>query len=193
MRDTAHAIVETHGADYLMTVKRNAQETFRTLETIDWEKDATGGFDEAFDKAHGRIERRRVRVLTPLRGTVNYPHLSQVFRVERLRISLKSGTESTEFAYGITSVPQHKGTPGQLLAWNRGHWGVENKNHRTRDVHFEEDACLARTGNAPANNALCNGIALAVILGSGHAKVAQATRHFARHRGDAFRAVLSSG
>ena len=192
VRDTARAIVETHGADYLMTVKRNAQETFRTLETIDWEKDATGGFDEAFDKAHGRIERRRVRVLTPLRGTVNYPHLSQVFRVERLRIGLKSGTESTEFAYGITSVPQHKGTPGQLLAWNRGHWGVENKNHRTRDLHFEEDACLARTDNAPANNALCNGIALAVILDRGHAKVAQATRHFARHRGDAFRAVLSS-
>ena len=146
VRDTARAIVETHGADYLMTVKRNAQETFRTLETIDWERDATGGFDEAFDKAHGRIERRRIRVLTPLRGTVNYPHLSQVFRVERLRIGLKSGTESTEFAYGITSVPQHKGTPEQLLAWNRGHWSVENKNHRTRDVHFEEDACLARTG-----------------------------------------------
>ena len=67
---------------------------------------------------------------------------------------------------------------------------MENLNHRTRDVHFAEDARLARKAHAPVNNALCNRIALAVILGRGN-NVAEATRHFAPHRDDALDAVLS--
>ena len=192
VRDTARSIVESRGADYLMTVKGNAPETFATLAGIDWERDATGGYEEASAKAHGRIERRRIRTLTPLRGTVNYPHLKQIFRVERQRIDARSGHESRELAYGITSVPEERGSPEQLLAWNRGHWAVENQNHRTRDVHFAEDACLARKAHAPVNNALCNCIALAIILRRGKS-VAEATRHFALHRNDALDAVLSPG
>ena len=34
-RDTARAIVETHRADYLMSVKDNAPETRKALETVD--------------------------------------------------------------------------------------------------------------------------------------------------------------
>ena len=190
VRDTARAIVESHGADYLMTVKGNAPETFAAMAGIDWERDAAGLHEEDCAKAHGRIERRRIRALTPLPGMVNYPHLKQIFRVERQRIDASSGRESRELAYGITSVPEERGAPAQLLAWNRGHWAVENQNHRTRDVHFAEDACLARKAHAPVNNALCNCIALAVILGRGH-NVAEATRHFALHRKDALDAVLS--
>ena len=79
VRDTARSIVETHKADYLMTVKANAPETFATLETINWERDATGSYEEEYTKAHGRIELRRILTMTPLRGTVNYPHLAQNF------------------------------------------------------------------------------------------------------------------
>ena len=167
----------------------DAPETFATLAGIDWERDATGGHEEASAKAHGRIERRRIRTLTPLRGTVSYPHLKQIFRVGRQRIDASSGHESRELAYGITSVPEERGSPEQLLAWNRGHWAVENQNHRTRDVHCAEDACLARKAHAPVNNALCNCIALAIILRRGKS-VAEATRHFALHRNDALDAVL---
>ena len=190
VRDTARAIVESHGADYLMTVKGNAPETFAALAGVDWERHATGLCEEDSRKAHGRIERRRIRTLTPPRGMVNYPHLKQIFRVERRRIDVGSGHESRELAYGITSVPQERGAPEQLLAWNRGHWAVENCNHRTRDVQFDEDARLARTAHAPVNNALCNCIALAVILDRG-GNVAETTRHFAIHRDDALNAVLS--
>ena len=35
-RDTARSIVESHNADYLMTVKANAPDTFETLSTIIW-------------------------------------------------------------------------------------------------------------------------------------------------------------
>ena len=74
VRDTARSIVETHNADYLMTVKANGPETYETLSTIDWNRDATGAFEEEPTKEHGRIECRRIQTMTPLRGTVNYPH-----------------------------------------------------------------------------------------------------------------------
>ena len=90
-RDTARSIVESHNADYLMTVKANAPKTFETLSTINWKRDATGAFEEEPTKKHGRIDCRRIQTMTPLRGTVNYPHLSQIYRIERERELCKTG------------------------------------------------------------------------------------------------------
>ena len=192
VRDTARNIVENHNADYLMTVKANAPETYETLSTINWNRDATGSFEEEFSKGHGRIERRRIQTMTPLRGTVSYPHITQIFRIEREREMCKSGKKSTEIAYGITSVPEDRGTPENLLAWNYGHWSVENRNHRVRVVNFKEDACLSRTMHAPINSAICNYIALAIILRRSP-NIAEMRRHFALHRHKAIEAVLSRG
>ena len=55
-RNTAVAIRRRHGAHYLFTVKGNAPETFQTLVTINWDRDATSHFCENDQKAHGRIE-----------------------------------------------------------------------------------------------------------------------------------------
>ena len=151
-----------------MTVKANAPETFETLSTINWNRDATGSLEQEITKAHGRIERRRIQTMTPLRGTANYPHLSQICRIQREREMCKSGKKSTEIAYGITSVPEDRGTPENLLAWNRSHWSVENRNHRARDVNFREDACVGHTTHAPFNGAICNSIAPAIILKRSH-------------------------
>ena len=108
------------------------------------------------------------------------------------RETCKSGKKSTEIAYGITSVPEDRGTPENLLAWNRSHWSVENRNHRVRDVNFREDACLSRTMHAPNNGAICNCIALAIILRRSP-NIAEMRRHFALHRHEAIEAVLSPG
>ena len=118
-----------------MMVKAKAPETYETLSTINWNRDATGAFEEEFSKGHGRIECRPIQTMTPLRGTVNCPHLAQICRIERDRETCKSGKKSTEITYGITSVPEDRDTPENLLAWNRSHWSVENRNHRVRDVN----------------------------------------------------------
>ena len=110
VRDTARSIVEIHNADYLMTVKANAPETYETLSTINWNRDATGAFEEELTKEHGRIDCRRIQTMMPLRGTVNFPHIAQIFRIERDRETCKSGKKSTKIAYGITSVPKDRGT-----------------------------------------------------------------------------------
>ena len=193
-RDTARTIVDTHGADYLMSVKENASETYHTLGTIHWERDATGHFEEPISKAHGRLEQRRIEVMTPLPRLINYPHVAQIFRITRERTDTRrngTGQTTSTPAYGITSVPAQRATPQQLLAWNRGHWSVE-VNHHIRDTTFAEDACLARTQFAPANNATCTNLALALIIHkTPFDRFASATRHFALQREDAFTALLS--
>ena len=193
-RETARVIVRTHEADYLMTVKENAPETHELLSTIDWERDATGFFQEETDLAHGRIEQRSIRVLTPLEGFLNYPHVAQICRITRQRTDARqngTGATSREQVYAFTSAPAHRATPRQLLAYNRGHWSVE-VNHHLRDTLFAEDACLARSHFAPANNATCTNLALAIIIHqTSFASFASATRHFALQRKDAFTALLS--
>ena len=39
----------------------------------------------------------------------------------------------------------------QLAAGIRGHWGIENKLHHTRDVHFRQDTNGIRHLRAAAN------------------------------------------
>ena len=113
--------------------------------------------------------------------------------MRRERTNLKIGEQSVEYAYGITSVAAERGSAQQLLAWNRGRWSIEVKNHLRRDKTFDEDACLARTGLAPANRATCNNIALALILHQGNTNATAALGHFTLYRKAAFAALLSPG
>ena len=148
----------TQRADYVFTVKGNASETFDTLDGIDWERDATRCFTEDIDKAHGRLEQRSIRVMTPLKGAIIYPGVRQTARVTRYREPLRKGPDDagkgerdyTETVYLITPLDAGAASPEELLRLNRGHWTVENLNYRQRDCVFGEDACLTRTGHGPA-------------------------------------------
>ena len=143
-----------------------------------WEQ-ATGCFCEDPQKGHGRIDRRHIEVLTPRKKTFNFAHVAQLFRVRRERTDLSSGVKSIEYAYGITPLAAKCASPEELLAWNRGHWAIESKNHHRHDKTLCEDACMARSGFSPANRATCNNIVLALILH--HRRwdnAAQALRYF---------------
>ncbi|MDE0522543.1 MAG: hypothetical protein OXH79_11360, partial [Boseongicola sp.] len=137
-RRTARLVTER--ADYVFVVKGNASETFGILDTIDWERDAAGSFAEDLDKVHGRLEQRSISVLTPPKGLVNYPGVSQIARVTRCREPLKKGPDDTgkgerdytETVCLITSLDAGAASPEELRRLNRGHWAVENLNHRQR-------------------------------------------------------------
>jgi predicted transposase YbfD/YdcC len=192
-RNTTVSIVEQHDADYLLTVKGNCSETFEALASMPWE-DAAGRFSEDPQQGHGRIDRRHIEVLTTLDKTLNFAHVAQVFRVRRERTDLNTGVKSIEYAYGITSLAATCAPPQQLLAWNRGHWAIESKNHHRRDRTLCEDAGMARSGFSPANRATCNNIVLALILH--HRRwdnAAQALRYFTLRRSEAFKALLAPG
>ena len=91
--------------------------------------------------------------------------MRQVCRIERTR--LLRGVETREVSYAITSLRPEKATARDLLAIWRGHWRIENRLHRVRDVTFAEDACRVTTGSAPqVLAALRNAIVTLLHLGN---------------------------
>ena len=191
-RDTARAVVDTHGADYALSVKANCPDTFAQLAAIDWDAPAARRHADAPVKAHGRIEARRIAARDLLPNTLApFPEARQAFRVVRERADAKTGETSTETAYGITSVTADRAGPERLLGWNRGHWQVENGNHYRRDASMGEDAARFRARHAPANHATLNNIVLAVVFHNGFRYLPEANRHYMMRRADALDAILS--
>lgn len=39
-----------------------------------------------------------------------------------------------ETVYGITSLTTSQANPADVLAFNRGHWGIENREHHGRSL-----------------------------------------------------------
>ena len=181
-------------ADYLLTLKDNTSLQLEKVKKMKWYSPRVRRYSEPLTKAHGRLEQRHIEVLEvddPQR--FDFKQVRQAFCIRRDREVLnETDSASTEMVYGITSVAVERADAEQLLAWNRGHWAVENRNHYIRDRTFQEDACPNRTGNGPSNRAMCNNIALALIFHQQRFhSVPQALRHFNLNRNEAFSALLS--
>ncbi len=190
-RDTERALVEQHGAHYLLTVKNNCPETCRMLETVDWESRSRPQATQGPEKGHGRIETRRIDTFCPPPGLLPFSHAKQVFRVTRKRYLIKEGVETVSFAYGITSAGPQQADAAQLLEWNRGHWSIENRNHYRRDTVYGEDQSRIHTHHGPANNATISNAALAIVLHAGFANVPESIDHYQQHREAALATILA--
>jgi hypothetical protein len=75
----------------------------------------------------------------------------------------KKGKKTVEVVYLITS--DRSASPETLAAWVRRHWHIENKLHWVRDVTYQEDKSLVRTGNAPRVMATLRSLAISILLG----------------------------
>ena len=149
-RDIAKYLVEQRGAHYHFTVKGNQkqllEETAFYFENLDRAADFT-----TTEVGHGRIETRNIWVTTQLNDFLKFPHVEQAFMVERITINKKSGKQTREVAYGITSKCQNQATAAQVLQDNRCHWCIENSCHYVIDWNYDEDRCRIRTGYGPEN------------------------------------------
>jgi hypothetical protein len=83
-----------------------------------------------------------------------------------------------EVVYLITS--DRDADPATLAAWVRGHWEIENCLHWVRDVTYQEDKSLVRTGNAPRVMASLRSLAISLLRLDRHINIAAANRHHAR-------------
>jgi predicted transposase YbfD/YdcC len=91
---------------------------------------------------------------------VRWPGLKQWGRITRTRTDKKSGKSTTETVYFITSLGSSQAAPDELLAYNRKHWSIENRLHRTKDMLLHEDASTIRKANAPQAAAALRNTAL---------------------------------
>jgi predicted transposase YbfD/YdcC len=126
-------------------------------------------------KGHGRVERRTITTTTWLNEYLSdWPGVAQVFRLERRR--KVKGTEAVEVVYGITSLSELAADAQVLLGYTRGHWGIENGLHHTRDVTLGEDRCRVRRGRAPRVLASLRNVAVYLLRRTDYPTVAAAAR-----------------
>lgn len=71
----------------------------------------------------------------------------------------------------MTSLSPHAGSPAHLLARKRGHWVIENRLHRRKDVTFREDASLIHIGQGSIAMALMRVAAVSLLDWAGVRRV----------------------
>ena len=142
------------------------------------------------DKAHGRLERRELWASSQLNDYLDFPHVGQVFVLQRTRvIRSRDGQSKTEFdrSVGITSLSPDRADPARLLALSRGHWAIENKLHWVRDVTFDEDRSQVRSGHGPQILAALRNTTISLVRLAGSNAIRPALRALASRPDDALR------
>jgi hypothetical protein len=133
--------------------------------------------------AHGdRVETRRLQATTMLAGSLDWPGVAQVCRVESE--VKKAGQETYEVSYAITSVPRDRAGAATLLGWHRGHWGIENRAYYVRDVTMGEDGNRTWVGSGPQVLAALRNAAISHLRMAGSSNIAASLRRNAARVGD---------
>jgi hypothetical protein len=140
---------------------------------------------ETVDKGHGRLEQREIWASTALNDYVDFPHVAQVFCIRRTTTDLegkvlKGRKSTTETVYGLTSLSPQQASPAELLAYNRGHWQIENRLHHVRDMTYDEDRSQVRRAQRPHAMASLRNVAISLLRLAGAQNIAAATRHLGR-------------
>src|SRR5947209_12251110 len=155
-----------------ITVKANMPTLYRQLRKLPW---AAVPAVSAVSTDHGRRARRTIKVaLTP--AWIGFAGAAQVAQLRRT--VTKNGKKTVEVVYLITS--DRDADPATLAAWVRSHWEIENRLHWVRDVTYQEDKSLVRTGNAPRVMTSLRSLAISLLRLDGHTNIAAANRHHAR-------------
>ncbi|WP_239647193.1 ISAs1 family transposase, partial [Nocardiopsis salina] len=169
--ETARHLVQERRAHYVFTVKANQPTLFRQIKALPWAQ-APRLFTEA-SRAHGREERRTVKVLTA--PGLAFAHAKQVVRVHRWVKELATGKVRRTYAYVVTSLAAEQADVGRLAGLVRGHWQIEALHH-VRDVSFGEDASRVRSGHGAQNMAMLRNLAIGLLAGLDRSSIPAAIR-----------------
>lgn len=189
--------VVTAGGDYLLVVKQNQPQLFADIQLLfdppaqvhplplhDCRQGAT------VESGHGRTQDRRVLTAsTDLAGYLDWPGHAQVLRIERTWQHHQQDHRS--LTYAITSLPPERANAAQLLALKRGHWTIENRLHRCKDVNLGEDASLIHTGSGPQIMTLVRDVAIDLLHLAGVQQIAARLRRHAQYPEEAVGLLLA--
>jgi predicted transposase YbfD/YdcC len=95
---------------------------------------------------------------------VAFPGARQLATITGQSTHKKTGQTTALTRHFITSHTARSVTVGRLAETIRGHWSVENQNHRRRDVWWGEDRCRLRRPNAACALALLRTALLALVI-----------------------------
>lgn len=139
------------------------------------------------NKGHGRLETRTLTVSSQLKDFLDWPYLEQVFKLERRRISPKTGEIQEQSVYGFTSLLREEMDPAKLLQSIRAYWGIESGLHYRRDVTLREDYTRMTQGRAGQVTACLNNLILGILLSKKkYRTIPTARRFFSAYPQEAF-------
>ena len=168
-RETAEWI-RSRGGQFILPAKGNQPNLFAVLDALPWSQVPP---HTTIDEAHGRHERRTIRVL-PTPPDLPFPHVEQVFLVERY-VTHADGSQSAVSIPGVTSLTAQHADPPRLAGYIRNHWSLEPL-HWVRDVVYHEDDSTAHTRSGPRVMAAFRNLSIGAHRLAGRADIAEATR-----------------
>jgi predicted transposase YbfD/YdcC len=171
VKATANHIRE-HGGEFVFPVKENRRALFDALDALPWAQVPVA--HTATDKGHGRITTRTIQVL-PAPGDLPFPHVSQVFLIERYVTGRHGQPISAVAALGVASPEPRLADAADLAGYVREQWSIESL-HWLRDTLYQEDKSKVRTRSGPRVMAALRNLAIGALRLAGRTDVTEATR-----------------
>src|SRR3954447_16966888 len=164
------------GAGFVLTCKQNQPRLFAALDALPWEHTPIAARE--LDRGHGRITTRTIQVL-PAPADLPFPHVQQVWLIERYVTARDGPPRSAVAALGVTNLPAARATPAHLADLVRRHWGIESL-HWLRDTVYREDNSTVRTRSGPRVMASLRNLAVGAIRLTGRRDITEASREAGR-------------
>jgi predicted transposase YbfD/YdcC len=165
------------GAGFVFTVKHNQPGLFAALDALPW-TDVPITHRQT-DRGHGRITTRTIQTL-PAPPELPFPHVNQVWLIERYVTDPAGNPTSAIAALGITNLHPDQATPADIARLVRNHWGVESL-HWLRDTVYREDDSRARTRAGPRVMTGLRNLSIGALHLAGRRDIAEATRWASRN------------
>jgi predicted transposase YbfD/YdcC len=190
-KELSQTVVE-NGGEYLWKLRANQGKIYELAkEHFEKSNDKYLGNTADLDKGHGRIEERLMLTSFRIAGEIEFPHLQQVFRIKKRSLETKTGKQSEQTIYGITSLPVEEFGARELLEFVRKHWRIENGLHYRRDVTFKEDAVRKKSLNGGQIMAALNNLAIGILRKTGWENIAQARRFYEIQFAQAIKLIIN--
>jgi len=187
------------GGDYVMAVKDNhptlSDAVQRNLDEMVLEN--FGGvehvYHETTESGHGRIDTRKLWATSQIQWLSRrdqWKKLSSVIVVESIR-RMDQGEVQTHRRYYISSLASQSGERFARLI--RDHWSIENSQHWTLDMAFNEDQNRVHKNHGGQNLAVLRRIALGLLRRDKNAKLGAKNKRLkaGRNREYLMRVLLS--
>lgn len=159
---TTLAPIAQAGGWFLVALKGNQEELSTELQRVAQHLPVKQKA-QTVEKGHGRVDQRDYRAYEVKEqyfdARWNECSFTTLVKVERNRLTLKTGQRSQETAWFLSNAPVEQA--GQLFVAVRQHWKVETNNH-IRDVTLKEDNL--RTTKNPLSRVLAGFRTLAIKL-----------------------------
>lgn len=178
-REFANYLVEERKGHYHFTAKGNQKTLMEDISFLFDNIDRQPDFTTVDPPDHGRIETRNIWTSTELNDYLDFPHVGQVFMIERITYFTKSGKETKVRAFGVTSKSPEQASAEDVLKDNRGHWCIENSCHYIIDWIYDEDRCRIAKGHGPENMTRLRRFAVGLLKSKGVKNVSQKVRQLA--------------